>query len=75
MSKAPVWSLVFINPKMAELKNKTPLSEHNGLPAEERVLLPENYIVILAFRKKDRDEVLRQVAEGLKSAHAQLLER
>lgn len=71
--EAPVWSLVFINPKMAELKNKTPLSEHNGLPAEERILLPENYIVILAFRKKDRDEMLRQVGEGLKVAHATLL--
>ncbi|MGD0659349.1 MAG: FAD-binding and (Fe-S)-binding domain-containing protein [Syntrophorhabdales bacterium] len=72
--KAPVWSLIFINPKMAELKNKTPLSEHNGLPAEERVLLPENYIVILAFRKRDHDQMLRQVTEGLKTSHAQLLD-
>ena len=35
----PLWSLVFINPRMAELKNRAPLMEHNGHPAEERVLL------------------------------------
>lgn len=69
----PVWSLVFINPKMAELKNKTPLSEHDGHPAEERVHLPESYIVVLTFRKKDRDVVLRHVSEALTPNNAKLL--
>jgi FAD/FMN-containing dehydrogenase len=36
----PIWSLMFINPRMAELKNRAPLMEHNGHPVEERVLLP-----------------------------------
>ncbi|MFZ1981420.1 MAG: FAD-binding oxidoreductase, partial [Smithella sp.] len=36
----PLWSLVFINPRMAEMKNRSPLMEHNGHPIEERVLLP-----------------------------------
>ena len=54
----PIWSLVFINPRMAELKNRSPLMEHLGHPAEERVLLPASYITIRAFRKKDRDTVI-----------------
>ena len=51
----PLWSLVFINPRMAEMKNRSPLMEHNGHPAEERVLLPASYVATLAFRKKDRN--------------------
>src|SRR5512133_3797560 len=52
-SRLPIWSLVFINPRMAEMKNRAPLMEHNGHPAEERVLLPASYIVTLAFRSSD----------------------
>jgi FAD/FMN-containing dehydrogenase len=32
--KLPIWSLIFINPRMAELKNRAPLREHYGHPAE-----------------------------------------
>ena len=32
--KLPVWSILFINPKMAELKNQAPLLEHYGHPAK-----------------------------------------
>ena len=49
----PIWSIVFINPKMAEMKNQAPMMEHWGHPAEERVLLPASYIITLTFRKKD----------------------
>jgi Fe-S oxidoreductase/FAD/FMN-containing dehydrogenase len=70
----PIWSLAFINPKMAELKNKTPLAEHNGHPAEERVLLPESYITIIAYRKKDRDAVIAPLSEIMKTTGSQLLD-
>ena len=69
----PIWSLSFINPKMAELKNKTPVAEHAGLPAEPKFLLPETYITILAFRKKDLDGVMGPLAEGLAATHSQQL--
>ncbi len=70
----PIWSLAFINPKMAELKNKTPVAEaHSGHPAEERMRLPETYITILAFRKRDRDAIMAPLTQGLKPAHSQLL--
>ncbi len=53
----PIWSMMFINPKMAELKNRAPLREHMGHPVEERVLLPETYIMTLTFRKSDAERV------------------
>ena len=61
----PIWSLVFINPRMAQLKNKAPLMEHYGHPVEERVLLPEAYIVTFAFRAKDHHAVVDRIKEKL----------
>ncbi|MFA5308187.1 MAG: FAD-binding and (Fe-S)-binding domain-containing protein [Dehalococcoidales bacterium] len=69
----PVWSILFINPRMAQLKNEVPLREHLGHPAEERVLLPSAYIITLAFRKKDRDAVLTPLAEIMKGCKGGLL--
>ena len=69
----PIWSLIFINPRMAELKNKSPLMEHNGHPAEERVILPLSYVTTLAFRKRDRQAVISQLLELLRSGKGELL--
>ncbi len=71
--KLPIWSLIFINPRMAELKNRAPLMEHNGHPVEERVILPVSYITTLAFRKRDREAVNSQLPELLRSCHGELL--
>jgi Fe-S oxidoreductase/FAD/FMN-containing dehydrogenase len=72
-NKLPIWSLMFINPRMAEFKNKAPLMEHNGHPVEERVILPISYIITLAFRRKDREAVMGQLPELLKSCNGELL--
>jgi FAD/FMN-containing dehydrogenase len=69
----PIWSLMFINPRMAELKNRAPLMEHNGHPIEERVLLPAAYIMTLTFRKKDRESVMAKLPELIKSCEAEIL--
>jgi Fe-S oxidoreductase/FAD/FMN-containing dehydrogenase len=71
--KLPVWSLLFINPRMAELKNKAPLLEHFEHPVEERVLLPACYITTLAFRKRDRDAVMSGLREAMKPCQAEVL--
>jgi len=71
--KLPIWSLVFINPRMAELKNKAPLLEHFEIPVEERVLLPAAYIMTLAFRKKDAKAVKAGLAEVMKPCQAEIL--
>jgi len=72
-NKLPIWSLLFINPRMAELKNKAPLLEHLGHPVEERVLLPASYIVTLAFRKKDHDALMKALPGVMKPCQAELL--
>lgn len=69
----PIWSLMFINPTMAEMKNRAPLMEHNGHPVEERVLLPSAYIITLAFRKKDNETLQSKLAEILHSCQAEIL--
>ncbi|MEO0249658.1 MAG: FAD-binding and (Fe-S)-binding domain-containing protein, partial [candidate division WOR-3 bacterium] len=50
-----IWSLTLINPEMARLRNIAPLKTHHGHPVEERVILPEKYIVILAHEKNEAD--------------------
>jgi Fe-S oxidoreductase/FAD/FMN-containing dehydrogenase len=69
----PIWSLVFINPRMAELKNRAPLMKHYGHPVEERVLLPAAYILTLAFRKKDHDAVMGKLPDLLRPCEAEFL--
>ena len=71
--KLPIWSLIFINPRMAELKNRAPLREHYGHPVEERVLLPAAYILTLAFRKRDREAVMGRLSQMLKLCEAEIL--
>ncbi|OGN98741.1 MAG: Fe-S oxidoreductase, partial [Chloroflexi bacterium RBG_13_51_18] len=69
----PVWSILFINPRMAQLKNEVPLREHLGHPAEERVLLPSAYIITMAFRKKDGAAIRNALTEITKPCKAELL--
>jgi Fe-S oxidoreductase/FAD/FMN-containing dehydrogenase len=56
-SDLPVWAVMFINPRMAEMKNRAPVREHDGHPAEERVILPAAYIATLAFPKRQAGKV------------------
>ena len=71
--KVPVWSVLFINPRMAELKNKAPLMEHNGHPIEERVLLPASYISTIAYRTRDKEQVMKTLPELLKPCQGEIL--
>jgi len=69
----PIWSMVYINPRMAEMKNRSPLREHNGHPVEERVLLPAAYILTLAYRVADKPQVLENLSELIKPCQAEVL--
>jgi Fe-S oxidoreductase/FAD/FMN-containing dehydrogenase len=72
-AELPIWSISFINPKMAELRNRAPLMEHLGHPVEERVLLPASYIIVLAYRQRDRDALIPRIKELLKPCRAEVL--
>ena len=71
--KLPIWSIIFINPRMAELKNKAPLMQHYGHPAEERVLLPASYVATLSFRKSDSAKVMAVLPRLLKPCQGEIL--
>lgn len=71
--KLPIWSLMFINPRMAELKNRSPLIEQHGHPAEERVLLPASYIITIAYRERNAGIVNGKIVEMIKPCEAEIL--
>jgi Fe-S oxidoreductase/FAD/FMN-containing dehydrogenase len=69
----PIWSFMFINPRMAEMKNRSPLMTHYDHPVEERVILPASYIITLTFRKKDSKTVREALDELIRPCQAEIL--
>ncbi len=69
----PLWSVVFINPRMAEMKNRAPVRTHHGHPAEDKVILPAAYIAILSFRESDRQRIVPVLPEILKDCQGEVL--
>ncbi len=72
--KLPVWSFLFMNPLMADLKNQSPLREHHGHPDEERVLLPKAYIATIAYRASDQSAMKDGLPSVVSACEAQLLD-
>jgi Fe-S oxidoreductase/FAD/FMN-containing dehydrogenase len=56
-SELPVWSVMFINPRMAEMKNRAPRGAAHEVEHPGDVVLPESYIVVLSFRREDAPAV------------------
>jgi Fe-S oxidoreductase/FAD/FMN-containing dehydrogenase len=71
--KLPIWSVLFTNPRMAELRNKAPRQEHYGHYDEEKVTLPISYIVILTFRAKDSRDVAGKLPKMMEVSHGERL--
>ena len=69
----PLWSVVFINPRMAEMKNRSPVRMHLGHPAEHKVILPAAYIAVLAYRVADRDRILPLLPVILRDCQGEVL--
>ena len=69
----PVWSVVFINPRMAEMRNEVPLSGHGADGEGGRVTLPASYIATITFRKRDSKKVRSALAELLPRCGARML--
>ncbi len=71
--KLPIWSLIFINPRMAEMKNRAPARTHHGHPVESKIILPAAYIATLAFREKDREVVGDKLPKIIKKCEGEIL--
>jgi len=69
----PLWSVIFINPRMAEMKNRAPVLEHMGHPVEEKVILPAAYIVTLAYQTKHKAEISDSLEKILKKCESEIL--
>lgn len=69
----PIWSMMFINPRMAEMKNRAPLRQHYGHPAEERVILPAAYVLTLAFAAEEAGGVRNALPSLAKQCQVEIL--
>ncbi len=69
----PIWSLIFINPRMAEMKNRAPVMTHFGHPVEHKVILPAAYIATIAFREADREKIVPKLPEIIKRCEGEIL--
>jgi Fe-S oxidoreductase/FAD/FMN-containing dehydrogenase len=59
----PLWSVSFINPAMAQLKNRRPPKVEHGRPVEEhRPALPESYLAVFVFPAEDAAQVEEPLA-------------
>ena len=72
-AELPIWSLMFINPRMAEMKNRAPLMEHYGHPVEERVILPAAYILTITFRRDQSAAIRAALAEMVSQFEGEIL--
>ena len=71
--KLPIWSVVFINPRMAEMKNRAPVMTHHGQPVEEKVILPAAYVATLAFREADLEKIVPKLSEIIRKCEGEIL--
>ncbi len=61
----PLWSVSFINPQMAELKNQRPPKMEHGEPVDEhRPEIPEEYVAVFVF-PATREEDVRASLEAI----------
>lgn len=71
----PIWSVIFINPRMAEMKNRAPGLTHLGHPVEKKVILPAAYIATITFKETDRDKIVPKLPEILKKCQGEILKQ
>jgi Fe-S oxidoreductase/FAD/FMN-containing dehydrogenase len=64
-AELPIWSVSFVNPTMAHLKNAGPPKTHHGHPLHlEAPLLPEDsYVLIFTFDEADRAVVRKGMGD------------
>jgi len=64
-----VWSLMFINPRMAEMKNRAPAPSAPA-SSDDKPNLPSSYIAVVTFRAKDAGAVGLAVSDLAKASRA-----
>ena len=74
-AKLPLWSVSFINPRMADLKNKIPPKLEHGHPIhdEHRPTLPESYIVLFVAPASQKTEAEKPLTDLIQAQNGKLL--
>ncbi|MGQ9667904.1 MAG: FAD-binding and (Fe-S)-binding domain-containing protein, partial [Anaerolineae bacterium] len=73
--KLPLWSVSFITPQMAEMKNNLPPKiEHGHVVEEERPKLPAGYILVMVAAESGRPAVEGKLVELVRAAGGELLD-
>jgi Fe-S oxidoreductase/FAD/FMN-containing dehydrogenase len=74
-AKLPLWSVSFINPKMAELKNRLPPGmEHGHVVEEHRPEIPKAYVAILVAPRSREGEIQDRLATLIGGAGGRFLD-
>jgi Fe-S oxidoreductase/FAD/FMN-containing dehydrogenase len=72
----PVWSVSFMNPKMAELKNQLPPHMEHGHPVEEdRPSIPQGYVALFAAPASRQGTVEVDLAKLVSAAGGEMIEQ
>lgn len=72
-AEVPLYALNFLNPGGARLKNEAPLRTHHGHVVEERVALPEAYILLAVAEAGRAEKALATLGEIAKAAGGERL--
>ena len=74
-SDLPLWNVMYINPRMAEFKNSSPLRMHDRHFAEEKIELPDAFIVSITYSEKDNDKIRPALKEIASETDSQFLDQ
>ncbi|MBN1135724.1 MAG: FAD-binding oxidoreductase [Anaerolineae bacterium] len=70
----PLWSVSFINPKMAELKNQLPPHMEHGHPVEEhRPTVPKGYVAVFVSHESRRAAIDSDLPALVRQAGGEML--
>ncbi len=73
-ARLPLWSVSFINPRMADLKNKVPPRLEHGHPVHEhRPTLPESYIALFVAPVSNKADIENRLSAIVQAQGGRLL--
>lgn len=75
-AKVPLWSMSFINPTMARLKNRIPVKqEHGNHAAEPRPEIPEGYVLLFVASSEQWQQAEALVGKIVETHGGELLDQ
>ncbi len=74
-ARLPLWSMSFINPKMAELKNMVPPRHLHDAPHHDPPHIPEKYVGLFVYPASRSEDVASSLREIVAQAGGQWLEQ